>query len=384
MAQTIIGFDAKRVVRNATGLGNYSRTLVNSLAEQAPADWQLRLYAPDGGREELRSRVELSDRMPLVTPRYRLLKMQRAWWRVSSIVGDLWRDGVQLFHGLSGELPHGLQKAGISSVVTIHDLIFMRHPEYYHRVDAAIYRWKFHAACREADHIIAISECTKRDIMELGGVDEERISVVYQSCAPRFTTAIAATEAQQACQRYGLPPRFVLSVGTIEERKNILLAVRALRYLPAEIHLVAVGRRTKYADHVLRAIRSSGLEGRVHFLSGVSDADLQALYQTAEVFVYPSRYEGFGLPVIEAIHCGLPVVAATGSCLEEAGGPHSLYVAPDDASQLGVAISRLLRGAPGREQRIRQSRDYVRRFESNDAAERILDIYRRLIGRTTV
>ena len=173
--------------------------------------------------------------------------------------------------------------------------------------------------------------------------------------------------------------RFILSVGSIEERKNLLLAVSALCQLPTDIHLVAVGKPTKYAEKVTMEARRLGVGDRVHLLHGVPDTHLQALYHEAEVFVYPSRYEGFGIPIIEAIYCGLPVVTATGSCLEEAGGPDCLYVSPDDAEELAAAITRQLHGAEGREQRIRQSRDYVRRFEGRDVAAQVLDIYRQLL-----
>ena len=179
--------------------------------------------------------------------------------------------------------------------------------------------------------------------------------------------------------RYSLPPRYVLSVGSVEERKNLTEAVRALRHLPADIHLVAVGKPTKYAGRVMAEAGHDGVAERVHLLHGVPDGDLQALYHGAEVFVYPSRYEGFGIPIIEAIHCGLPVVAATGSCLEEAGGPDCLYVSPDDPEALADAVSRQLRGASGREERIARSRDYVRRFEGTDVAGQVADIYRQLL-----
>lgn len=373
-----IGFDAKRVVRNATGLGNYGRTLVNDLAGVIPSDWQLRLYAPDSGRESLRSQVTASQQLQFVYPTHRPLKIQRALWRVSGIVGDLQREGVQLYHGLTGELPRGIRQAGIRTVVTIHDLIFLRHPEYYHWLDARIYAWKFRVACREADRIIAISERTKQDVMELGGVSADRIDVIYQSCSPRFTAEVSPQQMADVSSRYQLPQRFMLSVGTIEPRKNIQLAVHSLRYLPEDLHLVAVGRPTVYSKQVQKAA-SSALAGRIHFLHGVPDSDLQALYRMAEVFVYPSRYEGFGIPVIEAIHSGLPVVAATGSCLEEAGGPDCLYVSPDDASAMAAAVGQLLKGTPGREQRIQRSRDYVRRFEGADVAGQVLNVYRRLL-----
>ena len=375
----VIGFDAKRVVRNGTGLGNYGRTLVNDLARVAPDDWQLRLYAPDAGRDDLRRQVTETERLSFVYPQHRPLKLQRSLWRIGSIVDDLQRDGVSLYHGLTGELPQGLQQAGIRSVVTIHDLIFMRHPEYYHWIDRKIYEWKFRVACREADRVIAISQRTKEDVMELGGVSADRIDVIYQSCSPRFAETVSQEQMETVRSRYGLSERFILSVGSIEERKNILLAVEALHHLPQNVYLVAVGRQTGYSQKVLKIAEERGLAGRVHFLHGVPDADLQALYQMAEVFVYPSRYEGFGIPIIEAIHSGLPVVAATGSCLEEAGGPDCLYVDPDDAEALAAAVSQLLRGAEGREQRIQRSREYVRRFEGCDVAGQVMDVYRRVL-----
>lgn len=379
MGKTVIGFDAKRVVRNGTGLGNYGRTLVNDLARVAPADWQLLLYAPDGGRDSLRQQVKETERLRFVYPQHRPLKLQRSLWRIGGIVDDLRRDGVSLYHGLTGELPRGLRRAGIRSVVTIHDLIFMRHPEYYHWIDRQIYEWKFRVACREADRVIAISERTKEDVMALGGVSADRIDVIYQSCSPRFAETVAQEQMEAVRNRYGLSGRLVLSVGSIEERKNILLAVKALRHLPEDIHLVAVGRQTTYSQQVLREAAAAGLAQRVHFLHGVPDGDLQALYQMAEVFVYPSRYEGFGIPIIEAIHSGLPVVAATGSCLEEAGGPDCLYVAPDDDGALAAAVGQLLHGTTGREERIRRSREYVRRFEGTDVAGQVMDVYRRVL-----
>ena len=368
----IIGFDAKRIVRNGTGLGSYGRTLVNDLSAMP---LQLHLYAPDQGRDDLRQRVMERENVVFHYPRHASTALGKALWRSRGIVGDLQHDGIQLFHGLSGELPIGIGKSGVKSIVTIHDLIFLRHPEYYHWLDTKIYAWKFRQTIREADHIVAISECTKRDIMEYGGVDGDRISVVYQSCAPRFN--IASGEAAPA-------QRYILSVGSIEERKNMLLAVKAMHWLPDDLQLVIVGRHTPYTDTIARYAREHHLEQRVSIRHGVSDEELPVLYAGAEAFVYPSRYEGFGIPIIEAIGCRLPVVACTGSCLEEAGGPHSLYVAPDDAEGMAHAIQKVLKGAEGREQRIALSRDYVRRFEGNHVAAQMADLYRELCKRRTV
>lgn len=374
--EKIIGFDAKRIVHNATGLGNYGRTLVADIHREAPGH-RLLLFTPDSGNANLRCQMEEDATLSYVYPQHRhymRLRLQRDLWRSRFIVGDMRKRGVQLFHGLSGELPHGLQRAGIRSVVTIHDLIFIRHPEYYHGIDVQIYRQKFRHALKEADVIIAISECTKRDIVEIGGVSPDRVNVVYQSCAQLFQQKAAAEEAPTVA---GIPTPFVLTVGSIEERKNLLLLVKALELLPEEIHLVAVGRSTPYAESVGNYARQHGTGKRLHMLHGIGDSELAALYRSASVFAYPSRYEGFGIPVIEAIASGLPVMAATGSCLEEAGGPDSLYVDPDDVDAAADALSRLL--AEGRNSdRCHSSRQYITRFGGAGIARQMLDIYDQL------
>jgi glycosyltransferase involved in cell wall biosynthesis len=298
---------------------------------------------------------------------------------MKGVVADLQRDGVQLYHGLSGELPIGIHKSGIRSVVTIHDLIFLRHPEFYHWLDTKIYAWKFRQTLKEADHVIAISECTKRDILYYGDIDEGKISIVYQSFAPRFTADVIDEQRSQVRTTYQLPERYILNVGSIEARKNILQAVQALPLLPDDVALVIVGRHTSYTDRVLQYVQEHHLEQRVFVLHGVPDVHLPVFYAMAEAFVYPSVYEGFGIPIIEAISCGLPVVACTGSCLEEAGGPDSYYVQPGDVEAMADAIRHTLIGAEGRELRIENSQKYIRRFGGCSVASQVADIYQRLL-----
>ena len=372
-----IGYDAKRAVSNGTGLGNYCRTLLNDLGTIDTTD-SFRLYVPDLGRDDLRSQLDMPRNMSFVTPANKLVKPLRSLWRIKGIVNDLKRDGVDIYHGLTGELPLGLSEAGIKSVVTIHDLIFMRCPEYYNPVDVAIYKWKFRNTCKQADRIIAISECTRRDIMELGEIDDSRIDVVYQSCDTRFRQQVSPEQKQDVRARYSLPKRYVLFVGTIEERKNALLAAQALPYLSDDIHLVLVGRQTAYAKTIFSFARQNGLANRIHMLSGVPTSDLYAIYQQAECFVYPSRYEGFGIPIIEAIQSRLPVIACTGSCLEEAGGPDNVYVDPDEPQEMAMAIKSITDNPDAARQIVTRSLDYIRRFENGNVAQEMLNVYRSL------
>ena len=372
-----IGYDAKRAVSNGTGLGNYCRTLLNDLGTIDTTD-SFRLYVPDLGRDDLRSQLDMPRNMSFVTPANKLVKPLRSLWRIKGIVNDLKRDGVDIYHGLTGELPLGLSEAGIKSVVTIHDLIFMRCPEYYNPVDVAIYKWKFRNTCKQADRIIAISECTRRDIMELGEIDDSRIHVVYQSCGTRFCQQVGEAQKAEVRSRYSLPQRYILFVGTIEERKNALLAAQALPYLSDDIHLVLVGRQTAYAKTITSFARQNGLANRIHMLSGVPTSDLYAIYQQAECFVYPSRYEGFGIPVIEAIQSRLPVIACTGSCLEEAGGPDNVYVDPDEPQEMAMAIKSITDNPDAARQIVTRSLDYIRRFENGNVAQEMLNVYRSL------
>lgn len=378
-----IGFDAKRIVRNHTGLGSYSRTLVNALAA-LDTDDELLLYAPDEGDPQLRRQIEPRHNVRFVYPSRPLpfggkLGMA-ARWREKTIVEQLKADGIELYHGLSGELPAGLKESGIRSIVTIHDLIFLRHPEYYQWLDTKLYAWKFRRTIAEADRIIAISECTKRDIMFYGGVKPDKIELIYQSCGTRFKQPATAEERARVSQKYQLPERYIIHVGSVEERKNMLLAVKAMHYVPHDVSLVIVGRRTPYADRLEQYIRENGLLQRVKMFHQVPFADLPALYQQAEACVYPSRYEGFGIPIIEAIQSGLPVVACTGSCLMEAGGNDNIYVSPDDVSGMANGICLSLKGAEGREERIARSQQYIQRFEGNNVAAQVFNVYEKVMS----
>ena len=366
----IVGFDAKRVFHNATGLGNYSRDVLRILHRLRPENSYL-AYTPrpgklpfdlDGGRFEVRGPSRLASR---AFP---------ALWRTRGIVTDLRRDRVNLFHGLSNELPVGIEGSGVASVVTIHDLIFERFPELYPPIDRRIYAAKARSAAKRADVIVAVSEQTARDLVDLYGVGRERLRVVYQTCHELFRAPVPEERLREVAARYELPPRFLLAVGTIERRKNLLLALQALEGLPGVL-LVAVGRPTPYAEELVTFARSHGLADRVRLLSGVSTADLAALYRLATLALYPSLFEGFGIPIVEALFSGTPVVTTRGGCFGEAGGPGSAYVDPHDVEGLRETIARLLEDDAARARMREEGLRHAARFSEEAIADGLSAAY---------
>lgn len=375
-----IGFDGKRAVQNYTGLGNYSRYVVEVLCRLYPEESYV-LYAPkQRENKRLAGLTERFGQLSIAYPCQSLWKKLRSIWRIWGITPQLEKENIQLFHGLSNELPLNIHKSRIKSVVTIHDLIFLHYPQYYRFIDRLIYSYKFRKACAHADRIIAVSECTKRDIMQYFHTPESKIEVIYQGCDPVFQQAAGKERKEDVRKKYDLPERYILNVGSIEERKNAELAVKALPYLPQEIHLVLVGRRTAYTEQIERFVAASGLCERVHILSKVPFEDLPVIYQAAEIFTYPSYYEGFGIPIIEALHSGTPVVAATGSCLEEAGGPDSMYVHPDSVEEIVEAFNLLLSDPERCKRMVEKGKAFVQGFSDEQQAKELMSVYKKITG----
>ncbi len=373
-----IGFDAKRAFTNYTGLGNYSRSTVKILAEEF-RNHQFYLYTPRVPNENQIKFLDLPHHaeVHIRIPKSFFYELLPSLWRRVGITKDLVRDGINLYHGLSHELPVGIEKTGIKTVVTIHDLIFLRFPEYYKATDRKIYASKFKSACENADLVIAISEQTKKDIIHFFNIDEKKIRVVYQSCSEIFHQKINEMSLMKVRVKYQLPERFLLNVGTIEQRKNALLIIKSLNLLNENIPLVIIGKETPYVNELKSYLVKQNLEHRVQFLHKISFDELPIIYHLASLFIYPSRFEGFGIPIIEAIQSGTPVIAATGSCLEEAGGPNSIYVSPDDESELAHAINHLL--VADNTERILSGKEYVKRFEHSAVANHIMNVYKELI-----
>lgn len=372
-----IAYDAKRAFKNSTGLGNYSRSLIAAMTAYYP-DNEYYLYAPDkkhlpqsGFLFQLKNAVIKNPALPFFT----------SYWRSKGVIKDLLRDKIDLYHGLSHEIPLGIEKTKIKSVVTIHDLIFLSYPALYPAIDRKIYTAKIANACKNANQIIAISEQTKRDIIDYLKIEEQKISVVYQGCHPVFYKTVTEKNKNLLREKWNLPSQFILNVGTIEERKNLLLILQALLKLPEEIKLIVVGKRTKYAEKTDDFIAENKLADRVIFLKDITQEELPALYQSALAFVYPSRFEGFGIPVLEALNSGVPVIAATGSSLEEAGGEHTIYINPDDADALAEAVLQVISNESLRKEMIAKGKEYASRFHEKEMAANLMKVYSQTLAK---
>ena len=369
-----IGLDAKRAFLNNSGLGSYSRNLISALCSNFPES-EFILYT-------VRANTDLfSPSFPNIRVRTPETLMQRKLhpaWRSYGIPKLLVSDGIDIFHGLSHELPFHFPSDKVKSVVTVHDLIFLRLPGLYKAFDRFIYERKTRYACQKADRIIAISQQTADDIVEFFGTDRSKIEVIYQGCHPEFYRTLSPEEKDTVRAKFNLPASYILYVGTIEERKNLLNLVRAMHEGNFDLPLVVIGRKTAYAAEVLHFLEKHR-SVRIYFHDLVANADLPGFYQLADIFVYPSVYEGFGIPILEALASRTPVITSRGGCFSEAGGPSTVYVDPLNPREIAEAISRVALDPDLRKKMTKTGFQHASGFRQDEVAGRIMNVYKKVL-----
>lgn len=368
-----IGFDAKRAFNNRAGLGNFSRNTINALSQFYPENEYL-LFTTD----QKRNLFEPAGNCQILTPESWGWRMASSAWRRYHISKLIEQEKIDIYHGLSHELPLGIEKTDVKSIVTIHDLIFIRYPEYYRATDRRIYLQKFKHACEMADRIHAISQQTKDDIVHFFDISERKIEVIYQSCNPLFYQSFSSSEKAEVVEKLKLPPRFLLSVGTVEKRKNLLYVLKAMVKSGIEMPLVVAGRKTAYMAEIDAFIAENKGRLQVIFLPGTSDRELGVLYQLAEMLVYPSVFEGFGLPVIEAQASGCPVITSRSSSMPEAGGKGAVYVNPVSIPEIGAAIQQITEDVAFRENLVLEGRRNAERFAPEVFINQLHRLYTRV------
>ncbi|MFT4092092.1 MAG: glycosyltransferase family 1 protein [Niabella sp.] len=381
-----IGFDAKRAYHNGTGLGFFSRVMIRLLSTHYP-EHDYYLFNPKPGKLFTPSTGNIHE----VLPEKPLHKAFSSAWRSKWVTRDLKKLQIDLYHGPSQEIPIGMPQTGIPSVVTIHDLFPVLYPKDFKPIDVRIYRSKLKYACTHARKIMAISEETKGHIIKAYGTDPAKIDIAYQSCDPIFNVIESEGKKEQVRQKYNLPPQFFLHVGTIIERKNLLNICRALHLVHKEIPLplVVVGKGGAYKEKVKQYLAQNGLQDKVIFLSEtltaagkkpfVETEDFPALYQLSTAMIYPSFYEGFGMPIIEAMSGGVPVITATTSCMPEIGGNAAFYADPQSPEEMANGFRKFYDDAHYRQKAIQEGFENVKRFASGAYAQSIMNIYKSVL-----
>ena len=333
-----IAIDAKRAFHNSSGLGSYSRNLIDGLSE-IDQENEYFLFTPQVNKpiytSVLGNNFKTLQNKSLIKP----------YWRSFSITKDLIKHEIDLYHGVSNELPLSISPLDLKTVVTIHDLLYLRFPQLYPILDRNIYFHKAKKSCAFANKIIATSHATKKDIIEKLGVEEEKIEVVYQSCADNFFKTNSEKEKIAVQKKYNLPSEFILFVGRIEERKNIQKIIEAIGTMDANkrLPLVIVGRGTSLVNSLEKLAKTRNVQIQIE--QEVSNEDLPMIYQSCELFIYPAFYEGFGIPVLEAIVSKKPVITSKDTSMAELIADENCLVNPYDVSEIASKIEAILKGS---------------------------------------
>jgi glycosyltransferase involved in cell wall biosynthesis len=364
-----VGIDARLVYYSQAGIGQYIVHLVDGLAK---VDTQSEYVL-------LQSRKD--DTIILEQPNFRRTSL----WTPShhrleryALNVELMRLGLDVLHSPDFIPPH---RPTCKSVITVHDLAFLLYPHFLTK-ESARYYGHIDEAVRWTDHIIAVSKSTRRDTVEHLGVAEDKITVVYEAANPIFRPIDRAHAQQQVHDQYGVDGPFILFVSTIEPRKNVPTLVRALWQLmecyKEDMHLVLAGGKGWLFEDAFAIVEELQMDDRVHFVGRVSSEDLLYLYNAAEMLAHPAFYEGFGLPPLEAMACGLPVIVSNVASLPEVVGDAGILIDPHDVDELTVAMWRVLNdGDLNREMREKGLRQ-AGRFSWERAARETLEIYRQV------
>jgi glycosyltransferase involved in cell wall biosynthesis len=369
-----IGFDAKRAFFNKSGLGSYSRNLIQGLADKYPENEYV-LYTPGINYEVFEP---LQDCITVKGPERVFHRIFSSYWRTFDLSHQLPKDRIEIFHGLSHEIPYHFPKKQVKSIVTIHDLIFLRLPHLYGLIDRTIYKSKFRYSCEASNRIVAVSRQTADDITEFFNISHDKIDVVYQGCNPVFNTEVPLIEKEILRMKYLLPKTFILYVGTIEERKNLLTLIKALHYGKIDIPLVVIGKPTPYLNKILEFIERHSLINII-FCDVVQNQDLPGLYQLADLFVYPSIFEGFGIPILEALYSRVPVISSKESSLTEVGGDYTIYVDPNNVEEMAAAIKKVLYDRALQEKMITEGYRHSRNFDADKVTANMMQVYLKVL-----
>lgn len=376
-----IGFEAKRFFNNNSGLGTYSRNLISSLVSLSPSN-EYFLFSPLIKEKKGLKQIEDNPNIKIIVPKGFINKLLPSRWRSRTLKNYSHKLNLDLYHGLSNEIPFSGNKIKIPKIVTIHDLIFLKYPKFYSAIDRNIYLYKTKYACNHSDLIFATSEQTKMDLVELLKINPSKIKITYQCCNEKFLIKANPFQKNAILEKYKLPANYILTIGTIEKRKNLGVLIESFKNLKwnKELHLVIIGKKTPYFNTITNLIDKYHLNRRIHFYSNIPDEDLPLIYQCAQILVYPSIYEGFGIPIIEALFSSIPVITSNTSSLIEVGGLNTLYFDPNSHEMLTDQISKILFDINLKEKMVTSGYEFAEKnFSPLVTASRVMELYKSLL-----
>jgi len=358
-----IGVDASSLCGSLTGFGVYLRGF---LGHMAPLDRESTFYLyaarPLGVKFD----------QPNVIVRTDNSRLPRTFWLQIHGQRVALRDRLDCFWGPGHFLPPGLESR-VRTVVTVHDLVYPLYPQYMTRYFAFLHRCFFARSVRQADAVITVSRQTRQDLIEHLHIDPAKVSAVHRGVDPEFHP-LAPETVRARLEALGIRNEYLLAVGTLEPRKNYLLLFRAMATLPSCPPLLIAGGRGWKFGKALRELRELGLGSRVSLLDYVSLDDLVALYNRALLLVQTSLYEGFGLPVLQAMACGVPVLASNTSSLPEVGGEAAAYFESNSIESLRAGLVRLLAEPETRAAMAQKGLQRAKEFSWTQAAQETLNI----------
>ncbi len=369
----IIGIDASRAARNRrTGTETYSLELIKAIARLLPAGWRLRLYTPHPPQH--------SDWPDMAGVETRVIAWPRLWTHMR-LAAELRQNPPSVLFVPAHVLP---VYCPVPAIVTVHDLGYLHYPETHPAFDRRYLHWTTHRHCRVAQHILADSQATKQDLIEHYHANPNRISVVHLGRDETLTPVKDPTRIAAVKQKYGVGGDYLLYLGTLHPRKNLTRLIEAFHAVCTStenktLKLVIAGKKGWLFDEIFSRVEQLQLTERVIFPGYVDDTDKATLLSGATAYVFPSLYEGFGLPVLEAMACGTPVLTSNSSSLPEVAGEAAMLVNPHRVEEIAAGLHQLIADAPLRRTLAAQGYLHIENFSWQKAAEQVLNILKNMV-----
>jgi glycosyltransferase involved in cell wall biosynthesis len=366
-----IGINARFIQTKISGIGKY----VLQLMRHIPTFGNNHYYFYEYGHVPIERPIK-GDNIHYVIPKvYTKNRTLRIFWEQMLFSRQVKKDKIKIFHGPSFMLP---VFKPCKSVITVHDLTFVHYPQGFNFSTRLYYKLFFRRSLENADMIIADSEATKKDLMQIYNIPVNKIQTIYLGVDEIFKNVTDKKKIKEVKRKYSLPEKYFLFVGLLSPRKNVRRALKAFAQLHTEHKFVIVGNKGWLYEPIFKLIEDLNLKERVIFTKYADSEDLPAIYSCAEALIFPSLYEGFGLPIVEAMACGCPVITSNISSMPEVAGDAAILINPYNVEEIKNAMNTIMINKKVRMDLIKKGYENIKRFSWQKMAEKTVKVYERL------